>query len=181
MEEAPTPDTIFPKEEIISEELEIKQEKETIKLNIRIEEETMFFEIIEKEPILQSYTSKFSLDEIKTINVTFSLIRSCKDFLDYLKALANENKLNIKKNKDKNKYLAINFETEYLFKKSSIEIKLFPQRINFESNLYHIFEEIANMNIQFNNYKNENKTITDEKNNLIEENKQLKDYNKNIE
>ena len=43
MEEAPTPATVYPKEELISETLEIKQEKNVVKLNIKIEEETMNF------------------------------------------------------------------------------------------------------------------------------------------
>ena len=48
MEEAPLPETFYPKEEIVSESLLIKQEKDTIQLNIKIQEETMQFQINRK-------------------------------------------------------------------------------------------------------------------------------------
>ena len=182
MEEAPTPDTIYPKEELISETLEIKQDKNVFKLNIKIEEETMNFQIIEKEPLLQGYSSKYNIKEIKSINETFSLLKSCNEFLEYLKVLVNNNKIIIKKNKTENKnYLSINFESEYLFRKYSIEIKLFPEKINLESNILHLFLELSKIKNIINQYKNENETIKDEKNKLIDEINNIKNANKNNE
>ena len=179
MEEAPTPATVYPKEELISETLEIKQEKNVVKLNIKIEEETMNFQIIEKEPLLQGYSSKYNIKEIKSINETFSLLKSCKEFLDYLKVLVNNNKIIIKKNKIENKnYISINFEAEYLFRKYSIEIKLFPEKLNLESNLSHLFEELSNLKNIMNQYKTENETIKEEKNKIINEINNIKNASK---
>ena len=185
MEDAPTPATIYPKEELISETLEIKQEKNIVKLNIQIVEETMYFEIIDKEPLLSIFSSEYNLNEIKAINETFSLLKSCKEFLEYLKVLVNNNKITIKKKKEENKcylyYMSINFETEYLFKKYSIEIKLLPEKINLESNIIELFKELSNLKNIINQYKNENSTITEEKNKLCEEIKNIKNTNKNYE
>ena len=185
MEDAPTPITINPKEELISETLEIKQEKNIVKLNIKIVEETMYFEIIDKEPLLSQYSSEYNIDEIKAINETFSLLKSCKEFLEYLKVLVNNNKITIKKNKEENEnyrnYMSINFETEYLFKKYSIEIKLLPGRIDLESNIIELFKELSNLKNIINQYKNENIPITEEKNKLSEEIKIIKNTNKNYE
>ena len=181
MEEAPLPGTFYPKEEIVSESLLIKQEKDTIQLNIKIQEETMQFQIIEKEPLLQGFSSKYNINEIKSINETFSLLKSCNEFLEYLKVLVNNNKIIIKKNKEEKKYISINFETEYLFKKYSIEIKLYPEKINLESNIIHLFEELSNIKSIIKSFENENTSFKEEKNKLIDEIKNFNTMNKNFE
>ena len=167
MEEAHLPETFYPKEEIVSESLLIKQEKDTIQLNIKIQEETMQFQIIEKVPLLQGFSSKYNTNEIKSINETFSLLKSCNEFLEYLKVLVNNNKIIIKKNKEEKKYISINFETEYLFKKYSIEIKLYPEKINLESNIIHLFEELSNIKSIIKSFENENTVFKKEKNKLM--------------
>ena len=180
MEEAPTPTTLFPKEEIISETLEIKQDKDIYKLNIKIEDEIMFFKIIEQEPIILGYSTKYSLNEIKNINQTFTLLKSCNQFLDYLKALVSQSKIMIQKNIDE-KYLIISFETEYLYEKFSIQIKLYPEKLDIEANISHLFEQMSNLKKEIKLFENENKTIKEEQNKLNEENVSLKEINKSLE
>lgn len=181
MEEAPIPMTLIPKAEIISDILEIKDDKDIIKLNINIEDEVMFFKINLKESMILSYSNEYKLMEIKNINQSFTPIDSCKVFLDYLKELVKLDKIYIEKTTEKNKYISINFETEYLLKKSLVQIKLFPQKINFEDNISYLFEQISILNNSIKQYESENNMIKGEKNTLTEENKSLKDINKGLE
>ena len=181
MEEAPTPELLSEKIEAISQTLEIQQDKEIIKLNIKIEGETMLLKILQYEPLILSYSTKYNLNEIRSINQTFSLINSCSEFLDYLKALVANNKITIKKSEEHENYLSINFETEYLLKKISITIKLFPEKVNLESNMTYVFEQISTLKNSIKLYENEFKTNKEEKNKLTEENKSLIEINKNLE
>ena len=66
-----------------------------------------------------------SLKEIrqKEPQQLFSGLKSCNEFLDYLKTLSEIKRLSIIKNKEK---IYINFTVEYFVQKYKIEFELFP-------------------------------------------------------
>ena len=144
MDEAP-PLTLLPKEEIITENLEIKQDKDIIQLKVKIENEIMSFQILVREPLLIGYSSKYKLNQIKSINKVFAFLKSCKEFLDYLKALAAENQITIKKSDEDKKYLSINFEAKYLLEKILITIKLFPEKLDIGENITYLSQQLLNL------------------------------------
>ena len=129
MEEAPLPTGMTPKEEI-SESFEIKQDNIKYKLNIRAINQDIILNLLDEKDMIKEFETKLSLDELKQIHKIFLGINSCKEFVDYIKALIENNKLAIKKIIE-NK-VTIELMVEYLFKQNVIKINLTSKKINFE-------------------------------------------------
>ena len=125
MEEAPLPTTITSKEEI-SESFEIKQEKYNYKLNVKIVEQDITLDLINQKEFMKDYEKKLSLDELKKMHRVFFALNSCKEFVDYLKALIENNKLSIRGIAENKIYIELN--VEYLFKQNIIIINLFQKK-----------------------------------------------------
>ena len=78
------------------------------------------------------------IKEIETNNLFYGL-NSCQEFSDYLKTISDMKKLSIIKKEDK---LSINFIVEYLFKKHTVEIDLYPEKINLDSVVRDLCKEV---------------------------------------
>ena len=121
--------------------IKINQNDFKYDLNIETKENTIHFTIKDKNQLPSiNYKRSMSFKEIKELNVHHGL-NSFQDFYDYLKSLSNNNKLNIKKSNDK---ISIIFNIEVLLKQQSIEIDLFPEKRDLESNIKELFEELKN-------------------------------------
>ena len=163
--EAPT---IFPSSlEKIKESIKIEQENKKYLLEVKIISEMMTLTLSNIEEFEYfSYERKFTLKEIKEIHQVFMGLNSCKEFLEFLKGLSEIKKLSIKQKENK---LNIEFEIEYLLKKKTIEIELFPEKIQFELVIKELCNEIKEIKEKI---KNDNKTELI--NSLGNENKELK-------
>ena len=103
----------------------IKIENNEIKydINIGIKEDDITFSLHDKEQFPSvNYNRTMSFNEIRELNKAFSLLNSIYDFYDYLKSLAENKKINIKKCDDK---LSIILFIEVLAKQQTIEIDYF--------------------------------------------------------
>ena len=124
-------------------------------LNIETRESTIYLNIKDKNQLPSiNYKRSMSFKEIKELNVQFHALNSFQDFYDYLKTLSNNNLLNIKKSNDK---ISIIFNVEVLFKKQSVEIDLFPEKIDIDLNIKEMWEELKNTNEKIDNLLIENK------------------------
>ena len=184
MEEAPLPTGLTPKEEI-SESFEIKQDNINYKLNIKAINQDIILNLLDEKHLMKEFETKLSLDELKQIHKIFLVINSCREFIDYIKALIENNKLAIKKIID-NKVI-IELMVEYLFKQNVIKIDLISKKINFELIAQDLYKKISILTENFKsletNYQNivqENKNIKEENKNIKEELQKIKGENKNI-
>ena len=120
--------------------IQIKHNEFKYDLYIETKENIIYFSIKDENQLpFINYKSSMSFHEIKELNVQFQILNSFQDFYDYLKSLSNNNKLNIKKSNDK---ISIIFNIEVLLKQQSIEIDLFPEKRDLESNIKELFEEL---------------------------------------
>ena len=129
MEDTPLQTILAPKD-IITESFEIKQDKDNYKLNINVFNQDIALNLLEEKDLMKEYEKILSLNELKQMHTIFLGLNSCKDFVDYIKALIENNKLSIKKNSE-NK-ITIELTVEYLFKQNIIKIDLNKKKINFE-------------------------------------------------
>ena len=144
----------------IKESLKIEQDNKNYLLDIIIKGEIIIFKVSELGELYSSkFSEKMSLKEIrqKEPQQLFSGLKSCKEFLDYLKTLSEMKRLSIIK---KEEQLYINFTAEYFVKKYNIEFELFPEKMNLELIIKDICDEIkliknkinvGNQNINTNN------------------------------
>ena len=155
--------------------IQIKQNELKYDLNIETQENTIYFTTKDKNQLPYiNYKRSMSFKEIKASNKKFDAYNSFNDFYDYLKSLSINNKLNIKKNNNK---LSIILNDEVLLKEQSIEISLFPEKVDLELNIKEICEELISIKEkikEIDNLKNENKSKDNEINNLKNENIELK-------
>ena len=152
------PNCMVTPKEVLS--LIINQENQQYLLTVKTEGETMIFNIVEQEKIGSlTYMKKITLEEIKKKEPKqiFSVLSSCMEFIDYLKALSDLKKIFIIKKDNK---VSIKFDAEYLLKKYNVEIDLFPEKIDLESLVIDLCKEI--------------KLINEEKRKAFEEIKTLK-------
>ena len=183
MEEAPLPTKITPKEEIF-ESLEINQDKSNYKLNIKIIDQDITLNLIDQKELITQYEKKLTLNELKQMHRVFLPLNSCQEFVDFLKALTENNKLLIKGISENKIYIELN--VEYLFKKNTIIIDLFQKKFNFKliaQDLYMKFssliENFKSLELNYKNILQENKNIKEENNNIKIEIEKLKEENKN--
>ena len=52
--------------------------------------------LVEEKEFKKEYEIKFTLNEVKKMNIIFSIFNSSKEFVDYIKALINNKKLFLK-------------------------------------------------------------------------------------
>ena len=182
MDDAPLPTKLTPKDEI-SESFEIKQDKNNYKLDIKIINQDITFNLKDCKELILEYEHKLTLEELKKIHKAFLALDSCQEFLDYLKALIKNNKLSIK-GKAENK-IYIELSVEYFLKQNTIIIDLFQKKINFEliaQDLYKKFssliENFKTLELNYKNILQEDKKIKEENNNMKNEIEKLKNENK---
>jgi len=154
-----------PKE--ISETISIEQNNTKYSLHITSIGETLTFMITFSEDLLNKvFVRKLALKEIKdSESHQIFMPYSCKEFIEYLKTLSEKKKisLTIKQN-----IIFINLDCEFLFKKSLIEIELFPEDKNFDSLVKELYKEVSLENLLL-------------KNKVEELEKQMKEFQKLIE
>ena len=177
MEVAPLPIFMTPNE-TISDLFEIKQKEKNYKLKVEIINENIYLNILEEKDIMNEYEIILTLNELKQIHKIFSMFNSCQDFLDYMKALIENNKLSI--NNTLESQITIELIVEYLFKQNIIKIDLNKKKVNIELIAKDLFNKISSLSENYSNLIQENKKIKEENKNLNEEIKNLKEENKNI-
>ena len=154
--------------------LTIFQDNNKYLLRVKANREQLTLTLSEIDKInSKTYSIIMSLNEVKQIHKSFSLINSCKDFSDYLLKLSKNNQLFVNK-KENEKILT--FTTEYLLNVDIIEIILLPQRIDVEKKLIEACNEIENLKKKINNLEKKDEERKKEINELKNQNKDLKDY-----
>ena len=170
----------------------VKNIENNYKLNIKYSIQDITLTLLDEKDFLKEFEIKLTIEEIKQMHKIFLVFNSCQEFIDYIKALIDNNKISIKK-KDENKMI-IELKVEYLFKQDIIQIDLKPKKVDFGLYVQDLYKKIfiLNENVKMleNNYQNvikENIKIKEENinikkaiKNLENENKNLKEDNKNI-
>ena len=191
MKEAPLPSIITPKEKL-SESFELKQDEKNYLLNIEIINQDIILNLVDLNEFMKEYEFKLAFNELKELNKVFSMLSSCQEFLDYMKALISNKKLLIKNTAENQ--MSIEFIAEYLLKQNIISFGLTQKKFNLElisqnlykkvssltknlKNLENNYQEIVS---QCNNIKETTKKIQEENQLLKEENKIIREENKNI-
>ena len=166
MEGAPLPTILTPKEEV-KKSYEINQEGNNYKLNIKIINQEITLNILDKKDLMKEHEIKLTFDELKNLHKIFLTINSCQDFIDFINAIIENKKLLIKKNKE-NK-MTIEIIVEYLYKQNIIKLDLNQNKMNFELIAQDLYQKIANINeicknLEINNNQliKENNTINSE-------------------
>ena len=179
MEEAPTPLNITQqgKKISISKKIEINENNGKQKLNIIIEKDYIIFKILYQEPILNEYSCKYSLNEIKSLHKMFSSISSFNEFFDYINNLSINNRISIQKQEG---FIIINLEAEYLFKKYNIQMKLFKEKLDIELNFINVFKQLTGLKNLIKTIYNENKILKEELAQKKNEIKKLFEDNNNL-
>ena len=176
MNSAPLPFNKTPNPKfLVSDSFELIQDDIIYQLNIKIIEQNIIFNIINKNNILEEYETELNLEELKQIHKIFYVLNSSQEFLDYIKDLFENKKLSIKK-KDEN-LISIIIIIDYLLKQNSIDITLNKKDINFELIAKDLYQKFSILTINFQqlaiNYNQVN-----EKNVFLEnEIKKIKDEN----
>ena len=178
MEDAPLPTILTPKE-TITESFEIKQDKDSYKLNINVFNQDIMLNLLEEKDLMKEYEKILSLNELKQMHTIFLGLNSCKDFVDYMKALIENNKLLIKKNSE-NKII-IELTVEYLFKQNIIKIDLNPKKINFELIAQDLYKKLSGLVQENQKIKEENEILKKEIQIIKGEINTLKDNNIKME
>jgi len=178
MEDAPLPSILTPKESI-KESFEIKQDKQVYKLIIEIVEETLTIILSEVKDKFDEYEIKLYFEELKQINKAFSMLNSCQEFLEYIKALIKNNKLSIKKENENS--ISIEFIVEYLYKQNTIKIELRQKSINLQLVVKDMFKQLNTVNEKLKQFENNYAELKEENNNLKNENKNINDKLNNIQ
>jgi hypothetical protein len=171
MEDTPLPTILAPKE-TITESFEIKQDKDNYKLNIKAFNQDIVLNLFEEKDLMEKFEKKLSLNELKQMHTIFLGLNSCKDFIDYIKALIKNNKLSIKKNSENG--ITIELMVEYLFKQNIIKIDLNPKKINFELVARDLYKKISILTENFKNLEINCQNIVQENHKIKEENENLK-------
>lgn len=102
-------------------------------LCIEVKNEIILFKVVKNEQIYsQIYNCKMSLQQIKELNNAFLGLNSCSEFSDFIKALSEKNKILLIETE---KSLTINFSIDFLLKEQKIQIMLYPEKKNFDSEI----------------------------------------------
>ena len=152
----------------ITETLIIEQNEKKYKLELVIEGEIIFLNLYEEGNINNKfYSQKLSLREIKNKHQIFCVFKTCKEFLDYIKALYENKKLSIKIN---NESFSLLMNIEYLFKQQIIEIPLEKNKIKIQDLTDDIIKEISFLK---NTIKLQNENIGKINSNLLSQNMEI--------
>ena len=174
MEDAPLPTIMTPKE-TISETFEINQDNNNYLLTIDIINQNIILNLKIKKDIMKEYENKLTLEEIKQMNKLFSLFSSSQEFIDYMKAIIENNKLEIKNFSGEHIYIEL--MVEYLFKQNIIKIDLFKKKTNFEIIAKDLYDKFYCLTENFKNFEINYQKIIQEYNNIKDENKIIKEEN----
>ena len=174
MEDAPLPTIMTPKE-TISETFEINQDNNNYLLTIDIINQNIILNLKIKKDIMKEYENKLTLEEIKQMNKLFSLFSSSQEFIDYMKAIIENNKLRIKNCSGEHIYIEL--MVEYLFKQNIIKIDLFKKKTNFEIIAKDLYDKFYCLTENFKNFEINYQKIIQEYNNIKDENKIIKEEN----
>ena len=148
---------------------------------------------------MKEYEFKISFNELRELYKVFSMLSSCQEFSDYIKALIENKKLLIKNTAENQ--MTIEFIAEYLLKQNIIQIELTQKKFNLELISQNLYKKVSSLTQNFKNLENnyqeiisqnnsikeatkkieeENQLLKDENKLIKEENKLIKEENKNI-
>ena len=164
MADAPLPTAMTPKE-TISNSFEINQDGKNYELNIKIINQDIQLILLDENDLMKEYEIKITLNELRQIHKIFSMLASCQEFVDYMKALIENKKLSIKKTVENQ--VTIELMVEYLFKQNIIKIDLIKKKVNYELIAQDLYKKISVLTENYKNIKEENKIIKEENGNLI--------------
>ena len=162
MEVAPLPFEI-PKEQI-SESYEIIQDDNNYKLNIKIINQDIILNVLDKKEQLKEYEIKLSLEELKQMHKVFSLFNSCQEFLNFIKLLLQNKKFFIKRKKENKLYIEL--IVEFLYKQNTIKIDLSQKKLSFDLSIQDLYNKISILNQNYEKLFEENKEIKKENNDM---------------
>ena len=143
--------------EALSEILNLEQDNNIYSLTIILKGEIMLFSLTNPKDIgSPTYSRKMTLKEIKEMHKLFSLIKSCNEFLTFLRGFYKNKKISIVKKGDK---LSVNFIIEHSLKKQLIEIDLTQDNTSLESVL---IKEITILKAKMSYLEKENTNLKQE-------------------
>ena len=139
------------------ENLNIFQDNNQYLVNMKINKAYLTLTLSEIGKITSnSFSKMMSLNELKQIHKSFSIITSCFDFSEYLKKLNQNKQLLIKK---KENQIILSFKTEYLLNIDVVKIILLPDKINVEKKLMEACDEIEFLKQKIKNLEFENNEL----------------------
>ena len=172
MEIAPL-STISSKESI-KKSFKIKQDSKIYNLNIEIlNKNIIILNISEEKELYKEYEINLTFQELKQMDKAFSIFNSSQEFIGYMKALIENNKLTIIKENEVE--ITIKIIVEYLFKQNIIQIGLKLKKINTDIVIKDVLKQITDLNNRLKTVENEYSELKEENNNLKNENKKLKE------
>ena len=172
MEDAPLP-AINTQKETISDYFEIKQDENNYKLTISVINQDITLDLINKKDLIKQYEVKVSLNEIKQMHKLFSLFTSGQEFVDYIKAMNENNKILIKPLNENQ--ISIELIVEYLFKQNVIKIELLHKKVNFDLVAQDLYNKISVVTENFKTLEMNYQKIVEENKNIKLENKSMKE------
>ena len=174
MEVAPLP-ILTPKE---SKSFEINQGQKIYKLKIEIENQNISLILSEDKTLSEEYEIILNFAELKQLHKAFSMLGDCREFLEYIKMLIENNKLSIKK--EIGNKISIEIIVEYLYKQNTVKIELKPKELDLELIVKGMFRQLSVVNEKLQKIEKNYTELKEENKNLKEENKIIKEQNTNI-
>ena len=160
--------------ESIKKSFKIKQDSKIYNLNIEILNKNIIILIIsEEKELYKEYEINLTFQELKQMDKAFSIFNSSQEFIGYMKALIENNKLTIIKENEVE--ITIKIIVEYLFKQNIIQIGLKLKKINTDIVIKDVLKQITDLNNRLKTVENEYSELKEENNNLKNENKKLKE------
>ena len=151
MKEAPLPSITSPKEKL-SESFELKQDEKNYLLNIEIINQDIILNLVNQSEFMKEYEFKLAFNELKELNKVFSMLSSCQEFLDYMKALISNKKLLIKNTAENQ--MSIEFIAEYLLKQNIISFGLTQKKFNLELISQNLYKKVSSLTKNLKNLEN---------------------------
>ena len=165
MEEAPLPEIITPKE-TIKESFDIKQTERDYKLTLLIINQEITLNLLDQNDLMKEYEKKITFDELKQMHKLFSTFTATGEFVDYLKALIENERVKIIKIGE-NK-LPIELMIEYLLKQNIVKIDLLPKKVDFDLIAKDLYQKISVLNEKYQKIISENETLKKENKSMNE-------------
>ena len=174
MEVAPLP-IITPKNSI-KESFMINQGSKTFKIIIEIQNSNIIIlNLSEENELYEEYELNLTFDDLKQIHKVFLMLNSSQDFIEYIKALIENNKITIIK-EDENK-ISIKMIVEYLLKQNTIQLDLKLKKMNLEIVVKDMLKQIIDLNNRLKKVESDYTELKEENKSLKEENKIVKENN----
>ena len=174
MEVAPLP-IITPKNSI-KESFMINQGSKTFKIIIEIQNSNIIIlNLSEENELYEEYELNLTFDDLKQIHKVFLMLNSSQDFIEYIKALIENNKITIIK-EDENK-ISIKMIVEYLLKQNTIQLDLKLKKMNLDIVVKDMLKQIIDLNNRLKKVESDYTELKEENKSLKEENKIVKENN----